>query len=86
MVLETWASWTLRGCLYAKVGGAMAQLGTAAPIRELVCLHGNRTVLHWVLYPVGGKQEPWIIDPEVMSPTGFVRRRLLFKEKFQIWD
>ena len=24
--------------------------------------------------------------PEVMSPTGFMRRRLLFKEKYHLWD
>ena len=62
------------------------QLGTAAPISYLMCWQGNSTVLHWGMYPTRGKQETWVISPEVMSPTGFVWRRLLFKEKYHLWD
>ena len=43
-------------------------------------------MVHWGLYLVGRKQEPWIIAPEVMSLTGYVRRMLLFKENVHLWD
>ena len=37
------------------------------------------------MYPTGGKQEPWVIDPEFMSLNGFVRLRILFKEKCNLY-
>ena len=43
-------------------------------------------MVHWGLYTVVGKKEPWIITPEVMYLTGYVSRRLLFKKKLNSWD
>ena len=43
-------------------------------------------MLHWGLYLVGRKQEPWIIAPEVMSLTGYVWKMFLSKETFHLWD
>ena len=35
---------------------------------------------------MGGKHETLIIYPEVISPPGFVRLWILFKDKFHLWD
>ena len=43
-------------------------------------------LVYWGLYHVGIKQEPRLITPDVMSPTGYVRRPLLFKVRFHLWD
>ena len=75
VVLKLWASRTLSGCLDAKVWEMTEQLGTSALIRDHVCWQGEQD-----------KKEPWTIALEVMYPTGFVRRRILFKDKFYLWD
>ena len=38
------------------------------------------------MYQTGGKQDPWVITPEVMLPAGSVRRWLLFMEKYHLWN
>ena len=86
VVLKTWASRTLSGCLNSKVGVVTARLGTSYLIRYRVCCQGNRIVFQWVFKPMGVKQEPWTIALEVMYPKRFVSFRLLFKEKFHLWD
>ena len=86
VVLKIWASRTLSGCLNSKVGVVTARLGTSYLIRYRVCCQGNRIVFQWVFKPMGVKQEPWTIALEVMYPKRFVSFRLLFKEKFHLWD
>ena len=38
-------------------------MGTSAPIRDRGLWKGKRKVMHWVLFSVGGKCEPWVIAP-----------------------
>ena len=57
--LNTWASRTISGCLEARVGGNKATLGNLAPTRDIVRWQINRTMVHWGLYPLGIKYEPW---------------------------
>ena len=66
--IKTWASRTVSGCLYERFGRNQVHIGTPAPIREIVFWQGNITVLHWVVFPVGGKCEPWVIALYVMLP------------------
>ena len=86
LVFKTWSSHTLSACPNAKFRLMAMILGTAAPIRDQVCWQGNRKVLYWRLFTTAGKQDPWVIAPEVVSPTGFMLCRLLFKEKCCLWD
>ena len=67
--LKTWASWTVSGCLEERVWVNQVHIGTSAPIRDRFFWQGKRTVVHWVLFPVGGKCETWVIAPYVMSPA-----------------
>ena len=73
-------------CLDAKVGGMMVRLGTAALIKDQVCFQGKRTLLHCVMYPKGGRKEPWVFSTEDMSPIGFMQHLILVKEKYHWWD
>ena len=62
--LKTWAFRTISGCLYSRVGVNQLNLGTSYPIRERVCWQGRKKVVYWVIYPLGGKCEPWLVAPE----------------------
>ena len=55
-----------------ELGGKQVHIGTSYPIRDIVLWQGNRTVVHWVLFSVGGKCETWVIAPYVMSPSVYV--------------
>ena len=62
-----------------RVGGYQDQLVTIAPVRYAVCWKGKRTVIHWVIYPVGRKREPCLVpgglcetDPTDQIKTLFV--------------
>ena len=74
------------GCLYERFGGNQVHLVTSNPIRDIVCWRLNITVVHWVVFPVVGMCEAWAIALDVMSPSGYLRRSLLNKERFQLWD
>ena len=83
--LKTWASWTVIGCLDARVGGKQVHIGTSTHIRDIVYLQGDIIMLHWVVLPLGGKCEPWMIVLDVMLPSGYVRRNILNKYRFHLW-
>ena len=42
-------------------------------------------MVYWVVFPMGGKCEPWEIALGVVLPSGYVRRHLLSKEIFHLW-
>ena len=70
--LKTWASQNFSGFLEARVGVNQVHLVPPAPIRDRVFWQGKITVVHWVLFFVVGKCEPWVIAPYVMSPSLYV--------------
>ena len=84
--LKTWVSRTVSGGLEARVGVKYVHLGIYAPLRGIVCWKGKMTVVHWVFFPVVGNCEPWVISLDVMLSSGYVRRRLLGKNKIHLWD
>ena len=61
-------------------------MGTIAPIKDKNFWQGKKTVIHWGLFPVGGKFEPWVIDPNILLDSGYVIRHLLNKEIFNMWE
>ena len=77
--IKTWEYQNVCGCLYEEVGGKQVHLGTSAPIRDIVFWQGKRKVVHWELFPVGGKCEPWVIALDVIPPSGYVMRCILNK-------
>ena len=83
--IKTWASRTVSGCLDKRVGVNKVHLVTSTSIRDRVCWQCKRTVVHWVVFPVGGKCEPWVILLDIMSPSGYMRRNILNKEIFHLW-
>ena len=83
--INTWEFWAVSGCLDTRVGGKKVHLVTYTPIRDIVCWQWNITAVHWVVFPVGLKCEPWAIALDVMSPSGYVRQNLLNKEIFHLW-
>ena len=84
--IKTWESWTVSGCLYKSVGVKQVHLRTSNPISDRVLWQWKITLVHWVVFPVGGKCETWAIVLDVMSPSIYVRRHLLNKEIFHLWD
>ena len=64
--IKTWASRTVSGCLDTRVGGKKVHLVTSISMRDLVCWKWKITLVHWVVFPVGGKCEPWVIALDVM--------------------
>ena len=42
-------------------------------------------MVHWIVFPVGGKCEPWVIALVVMLPSGYLRRNILNKYIFHLW-
>ena len=70
--LKTWYSRTVSGCLDARLLIRQVHIETSAPIRDRVLWQGKRTVVHWVLFLVGGKCELWVIMPYGMSPAVYV--------------
>ena len=77
--LNNWVSRTVSAFLEERFGGKKVHIGTFHPIRDIVCWKGNRTVLHWLLYPVEVKCESWVIVPNVMLPSRYAMRHLLEK-------
>ena len=61
-------------------------VGTFAPIKYKVFWQGNNTLIHWGLLPVGGKFEPWVIAPDVLLESGYVRRHIPNRGRFHLWD
>ena len=53
--INTWASRTVSGCLYTRVGVNQVHLVKSTTIRDRVCRQWKRTVVHCVVFPVGGK-------------------------------
>ena len=58
IMIKTWASWIVSGCLDARVGGKKTHIGTPTHIRDIVYWQGEIIVVHWVVLPVRGKCEP----------------------------
>ena len=86
IVLKTLASKTISVSLEDKFGSKQVNLGTFLPIKDKCYWQGKKTLIHWGLFPVGVKFEPWVIAPGVLSESGYVRRHLLNKERFILWD
>ena len=84
--MKTWDSKTISVCFEARVGGNKVQLGTFASIKDKVFWKGKKNVIHWGIFPVGGKIEPWVIAHDVLLASGYVIRHLLNKERFHLWD
>ena len=63
-----WTSWTVSGCLDTRVGVKYVHLVTYTPIRDIVLCKWKITVVHWVLFPVGGNYESCDIALDVMLP------------------
>ena len=61
-------------------------MGTFVPIKDKVFCQVNNNVIHWGLFTVGGKYEQWVIAPDVLLVSGYVRRHILNKESFHLWD
>ena len=85
IVLNTWSSKTISGCLEDEVGGNQVHMGTFAPIKYTFFWKGKKAVINWGLLPVGGKLEPWVIALNVLLESGYVRLHLLNKERFHLW-
>ena len=83
--INTCASWTVSGCLDARFGGKQVHIGTSTHIMDIVYLQEDIIMLHWVVLPLGGKCEPWMMVLDVMLPSGYVRRNILNKYIFQLW-
>ena len=66
-------------------GGGQVHIGTSTHIRDIVYWQEEIVVVHWVVFPVGGKCEPWVIALDVMLPSGYVRRNILIKYIFHLW-
>ena len=84
--IKTWSYRTVSGCLEARVGRNKVHLRISDPIRDTMFLKGKITVVRWRLLLVGRKCKPWVISPDVMQPSGYVRQSLLNKERFHLWD
>ena len=56
--IKNWESQTVSGCLYESVGVNQVHLRTSNPISDRVLWQWKITVVHWVVFPVGGKLEP----------------------------
>ena len=61
------------------MGGNPEELGTLAPVHDVICWKGNREVIHWGLYPSVKEIYLRVILPNVLSSTGYVHRDLLQK-------
>ena len=84
--LKTWASKTISGCLESRVGGNKVRFSTFTPIRDIVFCQEKKAVIHWDFFPVGWKNEPWVVASDVMSPLGYVRQNILNKDRFCLWE
>ena len=60
-------------------------MGTFAHIKDKGFCKGKETVIHWGLFSVVGKIEPWVIVPDFVSVSAYVRRHILNKEIFSLW-
>ena len=83
--INTWASWTVSGCLDARFGGKQVHIGTSTHIRGIVLWQGEIIVVYWIVFPVGGECEPWVIALGVILPSGCVRQNILNKYRFHLW-
>ena len=59
---------TVIGCLDTRVGGDYVHIVTYTPMGDIVFCKWKITVVHWVLFPVGGSCEHWDIALDVMLP------------------
>ena len=84
--LKTWVYNTISGCLEARVGGNQVQMGALVPIKDKVLCQAKKTIIHWDLFTLVGKIKPWLIAPDVLLAPGYVRRNLLNKERFHLWE
>ena len=84
--IRTYPSSVLSGCLEERVGGSHTNLASDIPIRDKLSWKGNKTVINWVSYPVGKKLYPWLVAPEVMYSTDFVKLHVLLKKRSHMWD
>ena len=69
-----------------RVGVNQSHIANLDTVQDSLCCQGNRNVVHRGVYPVGREGGPREIKPDVMSPTGYVRRTILFRERFNLWD
>ena len=53
--LKTWDSKTISSCIYTWFGGSQVKLYNFATIIDKVSFKGNKMVIHWELFHVGGK-------------------------------
>ena len=83
--IKTCESQTVSGWFDTRVGGKQVHIGTYYPIRDIVCLQGKITVVHWVVFPVGGKFETWVIALDFILPSGYAGRNILNKEISHLW-
>ena len=83
--IKTWVSQSIIGCLYERFRVNQVRLVTSTPIRDIVCWKCKITVVHWLVFPVVGMCEAWVIALDVMSPSGYLRLILLNKEIFHLW-
>ena len=66
------------------VGREQVHLVTLVPIKDKVCWQVKKTVIHWGLFPVGVKIEPWVIAPDALSALGYVRWNILNEKRFHL--
>ena len=83
--INTWEFWTVSGCLDARVWGKQVHIGTSTHIRDIVYLQEDIIMLHWVVLPVGGKCEPWVIALDFILPSGCVMWNILNKYRSHLW-
>ena len=62
------------------------ELGILSLVHDSVLFQGNRTVIQWGLYQVGGGRYPWLMESDVFFPTGYVGRPLFLKDELHLWD
>ena len=82
--LNTFSSKIISVCLEDRVEENQVQLGTFATIKDKVLWQLKKTVIHWGIFTVGRKIEQKVISPDVMLASGYVRRHILNKERFNL--
>ena len=70
------------------IGGIKSNVieGTGRKARRLVEWQGKILVTHWELHTSRQVVNIWILEPEVISKNGYVKIRLLFRERLRLWD
>ena len=57
--LEETASRANKRSMEVRLEGKAEEIGTLDPIHDRVCWQGNRTLVHWGLYPMSKGRESW---------------------------